>query len=54
MTVHPGRALAAAALALEKRAWVNRYSGPEGCRAGLKRQYDQMRRGLLELGLAKN
>ena len=39
---------------LEKRSWVNRYAGPEGCRAGLKRQYDQMRRGLLELGLAKN
>lgn len=39
---------------LEKRAWVNRYAGPEGCRAGLKRQYDQMRRGLVELGLAKN
>ena len=39
---------------LAKRAWVNRYSGPEGCRAGLKRQYDQMRRGLAELGLAKN
>ena len=39
---------------LEKRAWVNRYAGPDGCRAGLKRQYDQMRRGLVELGLAKN
>lgn len=39
---------------LEKRAWVDRYAGPEGCRAGLKRQYDQMRRGLTELGLAKN
>jgi putative tricarboxylic transport membrane protein len=39
---------------LEKRAWVGRYAGPEGCRAGLKRQYDQMRRGLVELGLAKN
>ncbi|MGZ8264978.1 MAG: tripartite tricarboxylate transporter substrate binding protein [Burkholderiales bacterium] len=39
---------------LAKRAWVNRFSGPEGCRAGLKRQYDQMRRGLQELGLAKN
>jgi len=39
---------------LAKRAWVNRYSGPDGCRAGLKRQYDQMRRGLAELGLAKN
>ena len=40
--------------ALEKRAWVNRYAGPEGCAAGLKRQYAQMRRGLAELGLAKD
>jgi putative tricarboxylic transport membrane protein len=39
---------------LAKRAWVNRFAGPDGCRAGLKRQYDQMRRGLQELGLAKN
>ena len=39
---------------LEKRAWVNRYAGREGCSAGFKRQYDQMRRGLQELGLAKN
>lgn len=39
---------------LEKRAWVNRYAGPEGCTTGLKRQYAQMRRGLAELGLAKN
>jgi putative tricarboxylic transport membrane protein len=39
---------------LAKRAWVNRFAGPDGCRSGLKRQYDQMRRGLQELGLAKN
>ncbi len=39
---------------LEKRAWVDRYAGPEGCAVGLKRQYTQMRRGLAELGLAKN
>ena len=38
---------------LGKRAWVNRFSGPEGCKAGLKRRSDQMRRGLQELGLAK-
>ena len=44
----------AAKQALEKRAWVNRYAGPEGCAAGLKRQYAQMRRGLAELGLAKD
>lgn len=39
---------------LATRAWVNRYAGREGCTAGFKRQYDQMRRGLSELGLAKN
>ena len=39
---------------LEKRAWVGSFAGPEGCRAGMKRQYDLMRRGLAELGLAKN
>jgi putative tricarboxylic transport membrane protein len=38
---------------LAQRAWVDRFAGPDGCRAGLKRQYDQMRRGLQELGLAK-
>ena len=37
-----------------KRAWVNRSGGHDACTAGLKRQYDQMRRGLQELGLAKN
>jgi putative tricarboxylic transport membrane protein len=39
---------------LEKRAWAGGFAGAEGCRAGLKRQYDLMRRGLSELGLAKN
>ena len=39
---------------LAARAWVNRYAGREGCTAGFKRQYDQMRRGLNELGIAKN
>ena len=41
-------------LMLEKRAWVSRFAGPDGCQRGLKRQYDQMRAGLLELGLAKH
>jgi putative tricarboxylic transport membrane protein len=39
---------------LEKRAWANRFAGPDGCQRGLKRQYEQMRSGLLELGLARN
>lgn len=39
---------------LEKRGWVNRFSGAAGCQDGLKRQYDQMRAGLAELGLAKH
>jgi putative tricarboxylic transport membrane protein len=39
---------------LAKRAWVNRYANHDGCTTGFKRQYDQMRRGLQELGLAKN
>lgn len=39
---------------LEKRAWVNRFAGPDGCQRGLKRQYEQMRAGLQELGLAKH
>jgi putative tricarboxylic transport membrane protein len=38
---------------LEKRAWVDRYAGAEGCRAAFKVQYDQMHAGLQELGLAK-
>ena len=39
---------------LEKSGWADRFTGQEGCRAGLKRQYDQMRSGLVELGLAKH
>jgi len=39
---------------VERRAWAGGFAGPEGCRAGLKRQHDLMRRGLSELGLAKN
>lgn len=39
---------------LEKRAWADRFTGAEGCQDGLKRQYDQMRAGLAELGLAKH
>jgi putative tricarboxylic transport membrane protein len=40
--------------ALESHSWVDRFAGAEGCRAALKYQYDQMRAGLLELGLAKH
>ena len=39
---------------LAKRAWVDRFTGADGCRDGLKRQYEQMRAGLAALGLAKN
>ena len=39
---------------LETRTWVDRFAGAEGCKAALKYQYDQMRAGLLELGMAKN
>lgn len=39
---------------LARQSWVNRFAGPEGCVSGMKRQYDQMRTGLSELGLAKN
>jgi len=39
---------------LEKRAWANRFTGAAGCQDGLKRQYEQMRAGLAELGLAKH
>ena len=38
---------------LESRSWIDRFTGAEGCKAGLKVQYDQMRVGLQELGLAK-
>ena len=39
---------------IEKRGWADRFASAEGCKTGLKRQYDQMRLGLGELGLAKN
>jgi putative tricarboxylic transport membrane protein len=39
---------------LETRTWVDRFTGAEGCKAALKHQYDQMRAGLIELGLAKH
>ncbi len=39
---------------LETRTWVDRFAGAEGCKTALKYQYDQMRAGLLELGLAKH
>jgi hypothetical protein len=39
---------------LERRAWAGGFAGAEGCKNGLKRQHDLMRRGLSELGLAKN
>ncbi len=39
---------------LEKRGWADRYAGAEGCKTGLRRQYEQMHLGLSELGLAKN
>ena len=38
---------------LESRFWVDRYATAEGCKAAFKLQYDQMRTGLQELGLAK-
>lgn len=38
---------------LEQRSWVDRYANAEGCKAAFKVQYDQMRTGLQELGLAK-
>ena len=38
---------------LELRSWVDRYANAEGCKTAFKVQYDQMRAGLQELGLAK-
>lgn len=38
---------------LEQRSWVDRYANAEGCKTAFKVQYDQMRAGLQELGLAK-
>ena len=39
---------------LEKRLWVNNFVGAEGSKKELKLQYDEMRAGMAELGLAKN
>jgi putative tricarboxylic transport membrane protein len=39
---------------LEQNVWVNSYTGAEGSRKILQQQYDQMRAGLAELGLAKH
>ena len=39
---------------LEKRAWANSLTGSAGSSRELKLQYDEMRVGLAELGLAKN
>jgi putative tricarboxylic transport membrane protein len=39
---------------LEKNLWVNSFAAAEGSRKALALQYDQMRVGLAELGLAKN
>ena len=38
---------------IEQRSWVDRYANAEGCKTAFKVQYDQMRAGLQELGLAK-
>ncbi len=39
---------------LETRSWIDRHANAEGCKAAFKMQYDQMRAGLQELGLAKH
>lgn len=39
---------------LEKNLWENSFTGSEGSRNALKVQYEEMRTGLAELGLAKN
>jgi putative tricarboxylic transport membrane protein len=39
---------------LEKRLWVDSFTGAEGSRRVLKAQYDEVRAGMAELGLAKN
>jgi len=39
---------------LEQNSWVNSFTGAEGSRRELKLQYDEMRTGLAELGLAKH
>lgn len=39
---------------LEKRLWENSFTGADGSREALKLQYEEMRTGMAELGLAKN
>lgn len=39
---------------LEKRLWVNSFTGADGSKKELKLQHDEMRAGMAELGLAKN
>jgi len=39
---------------LEQNAWTESYTGAAGSRNELRRQYDEMRGGLAELGLARN
>jgi putative tricarboxylic transport membrane protein len=39
---------------LEKRLWENSFTGADGSRKALKLQYEEMRAGMAELGLAKN
>lgn len=39
---------------LERNAWVDSFTGAEGSGKALKLQYEQMRLGLAELGLARN
>ena len=38
---------------LAKRAWADRFGGPDACKAALEQQYRAMHAGLKELGLAK-
>ena len=39
---------------LEKNLWENSFTGAEGSRKALQVQYEEMRAGLAELGLAKH
>jgi len=39
---------------LDRRLWVHSFTGAEGSRSALKTQYEEMRAGMAELGLAKN
>jgi len=38
---------------VQKRGWIDKFAGAEGCRNGLRFHYEQARIGLTELGLAK-